>query len=203
MQAIARFLRETFLFIGSIVRPTVRSLRENSGLAALSVVLAFGVWILVTQAESSSGTRIVPEDITVEAIHTPDTIAVVQPLPAVQARVTVADYVFESLTAADFQATVDLQGLSVGDYDLPVQVVPLTTRGSLRVDAVRPETIHVSLRELHTSVAGRDRRCAGDAGFRLQHGQADRRRSNCAGERPHRPGRRKCRRLRRRSTWTV
>ena len=107
MQQIARFFQDTFHFLGSIVRPTARSLRDNKGLAALSIVLAFGLWIFVTQAESPSRTRVVPEDITVEPIHVPDTI-VVKPLPAVRARVTVADNVFDSLIGADFQATVDL-----------------------------------------------------------------------------------------------
>ena len=149
----------------------MRSLRENSGLAALSVVLAFGVWILVTQAENPSGTRIVPEDITVRSdqrrTRSPSTAAA-----GVQARVTVADDVFESLTAADFQATVDLQGSVSRRLHLPVQVVPLTRRGGLRVDAVRPETIHVSLRELHTSSLDVTVDVQGMPA-RLQHGQAD------------------------------
>src|SRR5438445_13671585 len=128
MQQIARLFQDAFIFLGSIVRPTARSLRDNKGLAALSIVLAFGLWIFVTQAESPSRTRVVAEDIVVEPIHVADTVAVVQPMPAVRARVTVADNVFDSLSAADFQATVDLEGLTVGDYDLTVQVQALTSR---------------------------------------------------------------------------
>lgn len=148
MQQIARFFQDTFLFLSSIVRPTARSLRDNKGLAALSIFLAFGLWIFVTQAESPSRTRVVAEDIVVEPVHVADTVAVVQPLAAVRARVTVADNVFDSLSAADFQATVDLQGLTVGEYDLPVQVQPLSSRGNLRVEAVLPEKIHVKLAAL-------------------------------------------------------
>jgi YbbR domain-containing protein len=150
MQQIARFFQDTFHFLSSILRPTARSLRDNKGLAALSIVLAFGLWIFVTQAESPSRTRVVAEDIVVEPVHVADTVAVVQPLPAVRARVTVADNVFDSLSAADFQATVDLEGLTVGDYDLPVQVQPLSSRGGLRVEAVLPEKIHVKLAALVT-----------------------------------------------------
>jgi YbbR domain-containing protein len=148
MQQIARFLQDTFHFLGSIARPTVRSLRDNKGLAALSIVMAFGLWIFVTQAESPSRTRVVPEDIVVEPIHVADTVAVVQPLPVVRARVTVADNVFDSLSAADFQATIDLDGYTVGDYDVTVQVQALTGRGGLRVEAVLPEKIHVTLATL-------------------------------------------------------
>ncbi len=148
MQQIVRFFQDTFLFLSSIVRPTARSLRDNKGLAALSIFLAFGLWIFVTQAESPSRTRVVPVDIVVEPIHVPDAIAVVKPLPAVRARVTVADNVFDTLTAANFQATVDLDGLTVGDYDLPVQVQPVNSPGGLRVEAVLPEKIHVTLAQL-------------------------------------------------------
>jgi YbbR domain-containing protein len=151
MQQLARFFQDTFHFLGSIVRPTARSLRDNKGLAALSIVLAFGLWIFVTQAESPSRTRVVPEDIVVEPVHVADTVAVVQPLtpvPAVRARVTVADNVFDSLSAADFQATVDLQGLGAGDYDLTVQVQALTSRGGLRVEESLPPKVHVTLAQL-------------------------------------------------------
>jgi YbbR domain-containing protein len=148
MQQIDRFFQDTFHFLGSIARPTVRSLRDNKGLAALSIVMAFGLWIFVTQAESPSRTRVVPEDIVVEPIHVADTVAVVQPLPVVRARVTVADNVFASLSAADFQATIDLDNYPVGDYDVTVQVQALTGRGGLRVEEVLPAKIHVTLAQL-------------------------------------------------------
>ncbi len=148
MQQIARFFQDTFHFLGSIARPTVRSLGDNKGLAALSIVLAFGLWIFVTQAESPSRTRVVADVIAVEPVHVPDTIAVVVPLTGVHARVTVADNVFDSLTAANFRATVDVDGLTVGEYDLPVQLQPQTSGGGLRVEAVLPEKIHVTLAQL-------------------------------------------------------
>jgi YbbR domain-containing protein len=149
MQQIARFFRDTFHFLGGIVRPTGRSLRDNSGLAVLSVVLAFGLWIFVTQAESPSRTRVVPVDIPVEAVHVPNTIAVVKPLPVVRVRVTVADNVFDSLNAGDFQATVDLDGYGVGDFDdVTVNVQAQTDRGGLRIEEVLPSKIRVSLKTL-------------------------------------------------------
>ena len=63
MQQIASCFQETVLFLVALVRPTVRSLRDNKGLAALSVVLAFGLWIFVTDAENPTRTRVVPYDI--------------------------------------------------------------------------------------------------------------------------------------------
>ena len=148
MTSIVRVIQETVLFLAAMVRSATRSVRENSGLAVLSVVLAFGIWIVVTDAENPTRTRVVPQDITVEPINVPESVAVVEPLPTVRVRVTGAEDVFDSLTAADFQATVDLQGLTVGDYELPVQVRPLTSRGNIRVETVLPEEIEIELAQL-------------------------------------------------------
>ena len=49
-------------------RPVARSLRQNGGLAVLSVVLAFGLWIFVTNAENPEQTRVVPVDLAVRPI---------------------------------------------------------------------------------------------------------------------------------------
>lgn len=150
MQQIANFFRETFHVLGSVLRPTVRSLRDNTGLAALSVVLAFGIWVGVTQADNPTRSRVVAAVIPVEPINVPADVAVVEPVPGVQARVTVSDSVFDSLSAADFLATVDLDNLAVGDYELPVLVEVRDPRPGLRVDgAVTPE-INITLAKLKT-----------------------------------------------------
>jgi len=147
VEPIVRVFEETVAIVLGLLRPAVKSVRENTGLAALSVVLAFGLWIFVTDTENPTNVRVVPEDIPVQAIHVPADVALADVLPPVRARVRVADNVFESLSAADFEATVDLQGLTVGTYDLAVQVRPLTSRGGLRVDDVLPQRITVRLSE--------------------------------------------------------
>ena len=150
MEQITRAVRETVLILVALFRPAVRSARDNSGLAVLSVVLAFGLWIFVTDAENPTRTRVLPVDIAVEPVKVAPDVAVADPLKPVRVRVRVAEDVFDSLTAADFEATVDLDGLSVGVYDLPVQVRPLTSRGGLRVEDVLPGTIPVRLAQLTT-----------------------------------------------------
>jgi YbbR domain-containing protein len=60
-------------------------------------------------------------------------------------RVTVEENTFESLGPGDFQATVDLEGLTVGEYERPVDVEATSARGGLRVDEVLPEEIAVVL----------------------------------------------------------
>lgn len=150
MQRIANFFREIGHVLSAVVRPTGRSLRDNTGLAALSVVLAFGVWIVVTQADNPSRSRVVAPVIAVEPINVPGDVAVVEPVPGVQARVTVADSVFDSLTAADFLATVDLDNLTVGDKELPVDIQLRNNRSGLRVDEALPARIKITLAPLKT-----------------------------------------------------
>ncbi|MDO8615434.1 MAG: CdaR family protein [Dehalococcoidia bacterium] len=150
MEQISRLFRETVQVVVSLVRPAARSVRENSGLAVLSVVLAFGLWIFVTDTDNPTRTRVLPIDIAVQPVNVPADVAVAEPLASVRARVRVADDVFDSLTAADFEVTVDLDGLAVGVYDLAVEARPLTSRGGLRVEGVLPGQISVTLSPLTT-----------------------------------------------------
>ncbi len=152
MQWTRAFFREAAHFFAAVIRPAYRSLRDNKGLAGLSVVLAFGLWIFVTDAENPTRTRVLPLDIPVEAVNVDPNVVVSQLTkigqnsPAtVRVRISVEEDVFESLTTADFEATVDLDGLTVGPYERPVEARPLHTRGGLRVEEVLPEQVAVVL----------------------------------------------------------
>ena len=145
MERTRAFFREAGHFFAAVIRPTFRSLRDNTGLAGLSVVLAFGLWIFVTDAENPTRTRVLPLDIPVEAVNVDPNVVVANDLDNVRVRISVEEDVFESLTSGDFEATVDLEGLTIGEYPLPVEVRRLTTRGGLRIEDVLPEEISVSL----------------------------------------------------------
>ena len=134
--------------LATALRTAFGSLRENRGLAAVSIVLAFGTWIIVTDAENPTQERVLPADIAVQAVNVPPDVALAEQLQPVRVRVKVAEDVFDSLTDADFEATVDLEGLTVGQYELPVTVRPLTSRGGLRIENVLPERIEVRLAQL-------------------------------------------------------
>lgn len=143
-----RGVQETLSLLASALRTAFGSLRENRGLAAVSIVLAFGTWIIVTDAENPTQERVLPVDIAVQAVNVPPDVALAEQLQPVRVRVKVAEDVFDSLTDADFEATVDLEGLTVGQYELPVTVRPLTSRGGLRIENVLPERIEVRLAQL-------------------------------------------------------
>jgi len=118
----------------------------------LSIVLAFGLWIFVTDAENPERTRVLPIRLEVKPVNLPADVAIAADLRAVQVRVRVEENVFNSLRASDFEATVDLDNLAVGEYEWPVDVRTLTTRGNLRIEEVLPEKIDVSLAQLVSKV---------------------------------------------------
>ncbi len=148
MDSIIRGLQETAALLASALGTAFKSLSDNRGLAAASVVLAFGTWIIVTDAENPTRERVLPVDIEVQPVNVPPDVALADPLQPVRVRVKVEDEVFDSLTEADFEATVDLDGLTVGEYELPVTVRALTSRGGLRIESVLPERIEVRLAQL-------------------------------------------------------
>lgn len=151
MQQLVGVIQDTVLYLVSFVRGSLRSLRDNKGLAAVSIILAFGIWIVVTEADNPTRTQVVPYDLVIEPINVPPTVAVVEPISPdkpVRVRVAVADDEFESLRAADFEATVDLSGYTVGANEVDVKVRPLTSRGGLRVDKVIPAKITITLATL-------------------------------------------------------
>jgi YbbR domain-containing protein len=148
MGSIVRGIQETVALFADALRTALRSLSENRGLAAVSVVLAFGTWIIVTDADNPTRERVLPVDIPVQPVNVPSDVALADELQPVRVRVKVEEEVFDSLTEADFEATVDLEGLTVGEYELPVSVRPLTSRGGLRIEDVLPERIQVRLAQL-------------------------------------------------------
>lgn len=148
MGSVLRGIQETLALFADALRTALRSLNENRGLAAVSVVLAFGTWIIVTDADNPTRERVLPVDIPVQPVNVPSDVALADELQPVRVRVKVEEEVFDSLTEADFEATVDLEGLTVGEYELPVAVRPLTSRGGLRIEDVLPERIQVRLAQL-------------------------------------------------------
>ena len=124
---------EAAVVIGALLRPAAKSVRENSGLAVLSVVLAFGLWIFVTDAENPEQTHRLDSDIPVRPVNVPADVWVPKEVGKARVEVRVEDKVFDSLTTQDFEATADLTGLTVGVFDVKVDVKALTDRGNLRV----------------------------------------------------------------------
>jgi len=148
MERLKQLSAEALAFLRALVWPVASSVRDNVGLAALSVVLGFALWIFVTDTENPTRSGTLPFDLPVEAVNVPGDLALAGSPVNVRVKVEVADDVWNTLSMADFKATVDLDGLQAGTYDLPVRVEPLTGRGNLRVTQVIPDTLQVELKSL-------------------------------------------------------
>ncbi len=148
MELMKRLLGDALNVLRVLVWPTVTSVKDNAGLAALSVVLGFALWIFVTDTTDETRSGVPPFDLEVQPVNVPGDLALAGSPVNVRVRVDVDEDVWNTLTPSDFEATVELEGLQAGAYDLPVQVEPLTGRGSLRVTQVIPATVQVDLKSL-------------------------------------------------------
>ena len=148
MERPRQLLREALGFLRELMWPTASSIRNNMGLVALSVVLGFALWIFVTDTQNPTRSGVLPFDLPVEAVNVPGDLALAGSPVNVRVRVEVADDAWNTLSAADFEATTDLDDLQAGTYDLAVRVEPLTGRGGLRVLQAIPDTVEVELKSL-------------------------------------------------------
>ncbi|MCH7999128.1 MAG: hypothetical protein IIA91_06575 [Chloroflexi bacterium] len=148
MERLRQFLSDVPHFLRTLVWPVASSVRNNVGLASLSIVLGFALWIFVTDTENPTRSGVLPIELAVEPVNVPGDLALSGSPVNVRVRVDVADDVWNTLSLADFKATLDLDGLQAGTYDLPVRVEPLTGRGGLRVTQVIPDIVTVELKSL-------------------------------------------------------
>jgi len=148
MERLRQLLSDVPHFLRTLVWPVATSVRGNVGLASLSIVLGFALWIFVTDTENPTRSGVLPIELAVESVNVPGDLALSGSPVNVRVRVEVADDVWNTLSTADFRATLDLDGLQAGTYDLPVRVEPLTGRGGLRVTEVIPDTVAVELKSL-------------------------------------------------------
>src|SRR3972149_5384551 len=143
MERLKQLGAEARAFLRALVWPVTSSVRDNVGLAALSVVLGVALWVFVTDTENPTRSGVLPFDLSVETVNVPGDRALAGSPVNVRVKVEVADDVWNTLSMADFKATVDLDGLQAGTYDLPVRVEPLTGRGNLVLTHVIPYTLQL------------------------------------------------------------
>ena len=148
MERLRQLLSDVPHFLRTLVWPAATSVRNNVGLASLSIVLGFALWIFVTDTENPTRSGVLPIELAVEPVNVPGDLALSGSPVNVRVKVDVADDVWNTLSLADFKATLDLDGLQAGSYDLPVRVEPLTGRGGLRVTQVIPDIVAVELKSL-------------------------------------------------------
>ncbi len=123
------------------------SVAQHWALALFSLAAAFAIWYTVQDVENPRAEGVVPvegeQQIRVEAVNIPDGYIVVDPSPvSVRVRARKAD--LPTLRAADFRATVDLQGIEREDT-VSLAVSVNSRRSGLNVLSVAPSSVQVTL----------------------------------------------------------
>jgi len=142
---LARLLVEFLRAAGGILGVGFVSVRRNFGLALLSIALAFGFWIFITDTEQTTKTGRFPGEIPVQAVSVPDGLTLAAPLPDVQVRIEAPEDVFDNLAVEDFRATINLAGAEVGLLDVEVRVQVLSEE-DVKVVQVEPAALSVELK---------------------------------------------------------
>jgi YbbR domain-containing protein len=138
-------LREYWHALGAVLGVGFVSVRRNFGLALLSVALAFGIWVFITDTEGSTKTGGFPAEIPVQAVSVPEGLTLAAPLPNVTVRIEAQEDVFDNLAVEDFRATINLAGAVVGLMDVPVRVQVLS-EDDVKVVQVDPATLSIELK---------------------------------------------------------
>ena len=174
MERLLTWLWNVVMTAGEIVRQAVVSFRYNWGVGLLSLVLALSLWVFVTDRENPDQTGRVPGTVPVQAVRVPPDQAIFPPLQeSITVRVRAPESVFEELTAEDFQATIDLAGLTGEQATVDVDVEALESRVTI-ID-VTPSQVTVSLASVMSrTVPVRVKELGGlPRGFRLGDNELD------------------------------
>jgi YbbR domain-containing protein len=132
-----------------MVRESADVVRHNISLGILSIALAVTLWYFVIDVESESRTDFFTGRVPVEAVNVSQALAVAGlSEPSVSVRITADEDIWDDLSIDDFQATVDLSGISQREASIPVRVS--VDRGDIRVVDVDPPRVTVTLEPVMT-----------------------------------------------------
>lgn len=145
MAGLARLLGEFFRAIGAMLGIGFSSVRHNFGLAVLSVALACGIWVFITDTEQSTKTGWFRGDIPVQPVSVPEGLTLAALPPDVTVRIEAPEDVFDNLAVEDFRATINLAGAAVGVSDVEVRVQVLS-EADVKVIQVLPDRLSVELK---------------------------------------------------------
>lgn len=142
-----RPIQELIASLFALLRLAAASVRTNASLAALSLGLAFVLWIFVTetdQGSTRSGT-LANVEVPVQAVNVSRGLTLAAELPTVRVRAEASDDVWDDLRAEEFEALVVLSGLGEGSHTVAVELNARTSRGGLRVLGSSPGELEILL----------------------------------------------------------
>ncbi len=124
----------------------MRNLVETIFSILLALILALFVWVAAVQEQDPIVERLLQDPIAVEVKNKPEGLDIVNPSQVtefVQLVVRAPESSWNSLSAASFQAWVDLAGLKTGQQDVLIQVS--CTDSAVRIEEVQPPRMSLRL----------------------------------------------------------
>jgi YbbR domain-containing protein len=145
MTVLDRFIRG-ITFLG---RGALGSVAGNVGLFVLALAVAVSLWLFVVERENPQEAEAFSSGIDVEFVNVPANLAVANASQtSVRIRIEGPRNELADLTAADFDATVNLGGFDEGVRNVEVEVTPPNRR--ISVTDVTPRRIDVTLEPLRS-----------------------------------------------------
>ncbi|MCJ7512104.1 MAG: CdaR family protein [Anaerolineales bacterium] len=122
---------------------------ETLGSLALSVILAFTIWVAAVNDSDPVLERSFASPLTISYVGVEEGLQPVGTIPG-EARLTLRapTSVWEELSAEDFKLTVDLAGLAAGEHRLPI--VATTARAPIRIIEIQPAEVSLRLEAAST-----------------------------------------------------
>lgn len=118
--------------------------RATPGLAALSLLLGFAVWVAVTDLENPTRVEVFPAGVSVDLVNLDPSLAITNTLQRVQLTISAPDNRWQRLTSENLRAYVDLSGAEPREELVPVQVDVRGIAG-VTVTRVSPPSLLVNL----------------------------------------------------------
>lgn len=131
-----------------LARDTLRrawgAVRSSPGLALLSLVLGVAIWLAVSDLENPTRVEVFPAAIAVEPVNLDPSLAVASTFPRVEVTISAPENQWSRLTSDNLSAFVDLNGVTMQEQIVPVQVDVRGIAG-VRVTRVNPSSVAVTL----------------------------------------------------------
>lgn len=149
MDRALSWMRDAISTAGLVVRRAAMSVRSNWGIGVLALVLATSLWVFVTDHENPESTGRVSGSVPIEIANVPQGQALLSiSADSVTVRARASESVLDRLTAEDFQATVDLRGVTKRQATIRVRVESHESRAT--VEDVSPVQVTVVLEDVQS-----------------------------------------------------
>ncbi len=114
---------------------------KNFGQKVLALIAALALWIFLMSVQNA--VYQVPEKIDIQTKNISELYSVKEDLPGVVIKINSTPEKIQKVSAKDFNAYIDLNGLSEGEHEVKVKVE--TNLSDVTILKIEPETINVSL----------------------------------------------------------